>query len=165
VLSTSQLDNTIAWHENRGGQFALPTIDTSQGVILDGQLEDVLRIDLVHRGRAGDSDAEWVTLAILQEETVGDPLSDTEANNLIQSVSVYLDDGSATFDLNLSNIPVSTPLVCDAGTVIRTGTAVVVAAPAGDLTFRAGQSVELRDGFEVETDASFTAEIDPGLQP
>ncbi len=224
------------------------------------------------QGRAGDSNVEWVTLEILLEETVGDPLTDTEANDLIHSVSVHLDDGSATFDpgsdilvtivsgltpsagvatiaftdddpnvqvpfgapetyfvavqmtsdasaqtpnsfqgthlveasstgedavhdlpltlelgvnsttgvidtvlstasctapfdLNLSNITVSTSLVCEAGTVIRTGTAVAVASPAGDMTFRAGQSVELRDGFDVEANASFTAEIDPGLQP
>jgi hypothetical protein len=78
---------------------------------------------------------------------------------------IYTSSCTAPFDLNLANATVSGAVTCQAGTVIRAGSAFVVAAPSGDLTFQAGEAIELKSGFKVQTGAAFTAEIDPGLQP
>ncbi len=69
----------------------------------------------------------------------------------------------APFDLNLANRTVATTVTCEAGTVLSAGTSFVVVSP-GDLTFRAGQRIELSDGFEVQS-GTFGAEIDPILVP
>jgi len=58
---------------------------------------------------------------------------------------------------------VSVTVICDAGTVLTAGDNFVLVSP-GDLTFRAGQRVDLEDGFEVQG-GSFEAEIDPTLEP
>ncbi len=53
---------------------------------------------------------------------------------------------TAPFDLSLENRTVATALVCEAGTVLRTGAAVVVAA-TGDLTLKAGEAIEMKMGW------------------
>ena len=98
VLSASQLDDKIAWYENRGGQFALATTDTAPAALLQGDTSDLLEIVMTHRGRAGDSDEELATLELLFEETPGDPLSSAEAGALIDTLAVYRDTGSGLFE-------------------------------------------------------------------
>jgi hypothetical protein len=98
VLSASQDDDTIAWYENRGGQFALATTDTAPVALLQGDTSDLLEIVMTHRGRAGDSDEELATLSLLFEEAPGDPLSSAEANVLIDTLAVYRDTGSGVFE-------------------------------------------------------------------
>jgi hypothetical protein len=97
VLSASSFDDTVAWYENRGGQFELATTDTAPASLVQGQTDDLLRIIARHRGRAGDADLELTAMELLFEASPGDPLSNDEANALIEGLYLYLDDGSGTF--------------------------------------------------------------------
>ncbi len=117
VVSASFHDDKIAWYENRGGQYAMTTTDAAGPLafILNGEVDDVLRIDAVHRGRPGDHDIELATLALLLEESAGDPLSTNEANMLIENLLVYRDDGDQIFD------PDSDALVEQVSTLVLTG--------------------------------------------
>ena len=47
--------------------------------------------------------------------------------------------------------------------MLTAGDDFIVVSP-GDLTFRAGERIDLEDGFEVQG-GSFEAEIDPTLEP
>ena len=54
VVSTSRNDDKIAWYENKGGQFALETTDTAPSTLFEGTVDDLLAIEMFHRGRTGD---------------------------------------------------------------------------------------------------------------
>jgi hypothetical protein len=98
ALSASAGDDTIAWYPNRGGQFALASTDTAPATLASGASDGVLRIDASHRGRSGDSDLELTSLRLRLLDAFGTPLTSTQANNLVQSLSVYIDsDASGTF--------------------------------------------------------------------
>jgi hypothetical protein len=86
-------------------------------------------------------------------------------NAVTQRIDTALTSAScrAPYDLDLSNRTVSSAVVCEAGTVLRAGTGLVVVSP-GSLTLRAGEQVQIQSGFGVQS-GTFTAEIDPGLQP
>ncbi|MEM7048303.1 MAG: FG-GAP-like repeat-containing protein [Acidobacteriota bacterium] len=92
--------NRVAWWENRGGHFALPTLDAVTSPTPNDGTDDLalLRIDGVHRGRLGDEAAELATLELKFEETEGDPLSDSELNALVDSLMLFRDDGDAIFE-------------------------------------------------------------------
>jgi len=123
VLSASADDDKIAWYENRGGQFALTTTDTAPAEIDAGEQDDILRVVATHRGRAGDTDVELVTFELLFEESAGDPLTTAEANNLIENLYVYRDNGSGSFE------PGADTLVATIGTLsLAAGTQTVVFA-------------------------------------
>ncbi len=98
IIYANATSNSIDFIENRGGQFTLPTMDLADGLILDGGEEAVLRIDATHRGRAGDTDAQLITVDLFITDALDSPLNDTQANNLIDSVNVYLDDGDGLFE-------------------------------------------------------------------
>jgi len=98
VLSASEWDDKIAWYENKGGQFALPTTDAAPARLYEDETDDMLKVVATHRGRSGDTDMELVTLELLFEETPADPLSSAEANALIENLFIYLDDGSGSFE-------------------------------------------------------------------
>jgi hypothetical protein len=271
VLSASSLDDKLAYYENLGGQAAFTIVDRAQRVFLNAQVEDLFSVELFHRGRTGDSDAELACLRVLFEDLPAADLTATQANALFDELRIYLDDGSgsfesgvdslvatmgtftggietisltdgdanvqvpfgstkrffvvvqmavdassqtpdhfeatllamdcpnsaedsphdialtfepaddvatsridtviytpsctAPFDLNLANATVSNTTTCQAGTIIRAGNAFVVAGPGGDLKLEAGVSIELQNNFVVHTNAAFTTEIDPSLQP
>ena len=96
----------LNWFANQGGQFALATTSTAPSAIAQGQQDDVLKIDAIHRGRAGDGDLELATLELRFEESPGDPLTSAEANALIANLYVYRDDGSGVFESG-SDLPVA----------------------------------------------------------
>ena len=103
VLSASFFDDAIAWYENRGGQFALATLDVAQKVVAPGQVEDLLAVEVLHRGRLGDGDLALNTLEL--QLTDGGrpevPLTPTQAETLFQELRVYLEvggQGGGTFD-------------------------------------------------------------------
>ena len=271
VLSASSLDDKLAYYENLGAQAAFTIVDRAQRVFLNAQVEDLFSVELFHRGRTGDSDAELACLRVLFEDLPAADLTAAQANALFDELRIYLDDGSgsfesgvdslvttmgtftggietisltdgdanvqvpfgstkrffvvlqmavdassqtpdhffatllaldcpnsaedsphdipltfepaddvatsridtviytssctAPFDLNLANATMSSAVTCQAGTVIRAGNAFVVAGPGGDLRLEAGESIELKNGFIVQTNAALTTEIDPSLQP
>jgi hypothetical protein len=92
-------DDTIAWYPNRGGQFALPTTALAQGVLANSQEDVALQIDFEHRGRIGDSAVELATLELRFENGSGTPLTSTQANDLVDKLELFLDDGSGSFEL------------------------------------------------------------------
>jgi len=96
-LASSGDPPKLAWYENRGGQFALPTTDTAFAGLVDGGTEDLLAIAAAHRGRSGDSDLELVTLELRFEDEFGAALSSAQANALIASLEIHRDDGSGAF--------------------------------------------------------------------
>jgi hypothetical protein len=69
---------------------------------------------------------------------------------------------SGNADLVLVQETICTTEVYEACFTITAGTQFIIAAP-GEVTFRAGSSVALTDGFVVESGAKFTIEIDPAL--
>ena len=110
ILGAAWLAEVIAWWENRGGQFALATTDTSPAMIADGQADDVLKIVATHRGRTGDTDLELVTLGLLFEESAGDPLTTTEAHDLIENLKIYVDgNANGTFEIADDSLVMTVP--------------------------------------------------------
>jgi len=98
ALSASLNDDKIAWYENRGGPYAFATESVAPSTLANGATAALLRIDLVHRGRAGDSPVTPALLAFELEESPGDPLSGAEAGVLFEALAIYLDDGSGVFE-------------------------------------------------------------------
>ena len=98
ALAASRDDDTIAWYPNRGGQFALPTVSLAQSVLANSQEDVALQIDLEHRGRTDDSDVELGKLELRLENGAGTPLTTPQANELIDKLELFLDDGSGGFD-------------------------------------------------------------------
>ena len=92
VLGAAGVANEIAWWENRGGQFALPTAASAPATIVPGEQTEVLAVTASHQGRSGDHDVELVTFEILFEDTANQPLDDTAANALIETLRIYRDD-------------------------------------------------------------------------
>ena len=112
ILGTSPTASDVTWWENRGGQFALATTDTAPETIDEGTAGDLLKIVVTHQGRTGDRDLEPVTFDLLLEYAVGSPLSDEQANDLIDELRIYRDsDGNEAFDIAI-DAPVTavTPL-------------------------------------------------------
>jgi hypothetical protein len=68
----------------------------------------------------------------------------------------------AVSDLDLSAQTVGTTETFEACDTISAGDGFEI-GPTGDVTFRTGGSIVLRDGFSVASGASFTAFVDPTL--
>jgi CSLREA domain-containing protein len=103
VLGAAYDADDIAWWENRGGQFALATADTAPAYMKTSAIDDVLAIEVTHRGRSGDSDLELVTLELLFEGCYGPGctpanLTSAQANELFDVLRVYKDTGSGVFE-------------------------------------------------------------------
>ncbi len=103
IAFASRSDGRVGWMPNKGGEFALPTAATAPETIPNSGVDDVLRIDLAHRGRMGDSAVELVTLELLFEAPPLDshqlptPYSTAEANAIFERLRVYRDEGSGDF--------------------------------------------------------------------
>ena len=94
----------IAWWENRGGQFALPTMSLAPANVAPPSQAAALDVDIVHNGRparsameTADADVELVTIELLLDDGVT-PLTDAQANSAIDMLHFYRDDGSGEFD-------------------------------------------------------------------
>jgi hypothetical protein len=107
-------------------------LDISPGGILNGESDALLAITAAHRGRSGDSTAELVTLELLFEETAGDSLTTSEANDLLESLDVYLDDGSGDLDL--------------ADTLVTTVATLALTDGVQTVTFTSGADVQVSPG-------------------
>ena len=96
IISSAIGDDKIAWYENIGGSVAYDVESTAPSSLGNSDKEDLLKIEVNHDGRPGDNDLELVTWKLLLEETDGDVLTTTEANNIIANLYVYNDDGTAS---------------------------------------------------------------------
>ena len=97
VLGAAFLADDIAWWENRGGQFALPTTSLAASPLTLPIEPAVLQIDAVHNGRTGDTDVELVTFELLFDDPTT-PLTTNQANEAIENLRIYRDDGSGVFE-------------------------------------------------------------------
>ncbi len=104
---------------------------------------------------------EQVTLALSQPTggaTIGSPAGAT--------VTLLDDEVPCPPTLDLVGHDVMVPELYVAAQSISAGDALAmfrVISPAGDATLRAGETIVLNDGFEVESGAALTLEIDPGV--
>lgn len=135
VLGTSKNNDEISWWQNRGGQFALATTDTTVPVLLQGTRDDLLEVVATHKGRSGDTDMELATLDLLFEESASDPLSTSEANAMIDNLYVYLDTGSGTFESG------SDTLVTTVATLSLTAGVQTVTFSDGNADVQVGQGI------------------------
>jgi len=87
----------ITWWENRGGQFALPTTSLATSPLTLPVEPAVLQIDAVHNGRTSDTDVELVSFELLFDDGIA-PLTTAQANDAIENLRVYRDDGSGVFE-------------------------------------------------------------------
>ncbi len=169
VSTTGTAPELLELWQNHGGQFGLPTEDTAPLALADAGIDDVLVIEAFHRGRAGDSDVELTTFELLFEETEGDPLSDAEANALIENLSIYLDDGSGQWEVGDTLVTTVASLLLTAGVQTVTFTDgdinVQVAAEAAQTYFVVVEltpdaSTQVPDVFQVThlTESSSTGE-------
>ena len=55
-------------------------------------------VELLHRGRAGDSDVELACLRVRFEDVPGTDLTAPQADGLFDELRLYLDDGSGSFE-------------------------------------------------------------------
>ena len=98
VLGAARDADDIAWWENRGGQFGLPTTSLAASPLTLPIEHAVLQIDAAHNGRTGDTDVELVTFGLLFEGNTLTPLTTVQANDAIENLRIYRDDGSGDFD-------------------------------------------------------------------
>lgn len=90
----------LTYWPNKGGQFGLVTGDLAPPAAAAGDRVPLLRIAVHHRGANGDNALELAVLVARLETSAGQPLTTEEANRIIESLAVWLDDGSGTFDPN-----------------------------------------------------------------
>ena len=89
----------VEWLENRGGQFGWVTTDSAPASLSPGTLDDLLTIEVVHRGRPGDRAIEVSQVSVLVERGNGDPLEPAELDALLVRLSFHADgNGNGTFD-------------------------------------------------------------------
>jgi hypothetical protein len=88
----------VAWFPNRGEQFELTTENTGTGAIMEGVADDVLAIALANRNRSGSLTLELALLNFLFTGPDESPLTDSEANNIIDTLSIYRDNGNTEYD-------------------------------------------------------------------
>jgi hypothetical protein len=70
----------------------------------------------------------------------------------------------APFDLQIENMTVDESVECQAGTKIESGDGISVVT-GGALTYRAGDSIQIGNGFGMALGTTFVTEIDPSLLP
>ncbi|MGB2896562.1 MAG: VCBS repeat-containing protein, partial [Anaerolineales bacterium] len=131
VLGAAADADEIAWWENRGGQFAFSTTDTAPPSMNTGTMDDILQIEITHRGRSGDSDLELVTLELLFDGCYGDSctpanLTSSQANELFDDLRIYKDTGSGVFEGGTDT------LVVTVDTLVLTGGVQIVTFSDGD---------------------------------
>jgi hypothetical protein len=86
--------DTIQWHPNLGGQFALPPLPLAPPpsfFVAEGTDLPLLRFEALHRGRAGDSALELATLEFRFEAPGSVPLSSAAANALVERLEIWRD--------------------------------------------------------------------------
>ncbi|MCP3982060.1 MAG: hypothetical protein GY716_22370 [bacterium] len=97
VIGASIFDDTIAWHPNRGGQFALPTTVVAPANLESDTRTPLMAIAVEHRGRTGDTDVEFAEIELLFEKD-GAPMHTGDYVQVFTNMRIYLDDGSGQFE-------------------------------------------------------------------
>jgi hypothetical protein len=90
-------DDKLTWYENKGGQFALSTSNTAPSTIDNGKADDIFKIEAKHKGRAGDTEVQLTSFHFKIQDNLGNPLSQSALDNLIDYFVLYGDNGNGTF--------------------------------------------------------------------
>ncbi|AVP96992.1 hypothetical protein C7S18_07185 [Ahniella affigens] len=98
LLAAARGLGDIAWWDNRGGQFALATVNQAPARADNGSDVPMLRVHATHRGRSGDSAMALGSFDLQLEDALGTPLTNAQADALLARLTVYLDDGSGAFN-------------------------------------------------------------------
>ncbi|MEM1180733.1 MAG: cadherin-like domain-containing protein, partial [Acidobacteriota bacterium] len=156
ILGAALVADDVAWWPNRGGQFALPTGDVAPARAADGATVAALKIDLQHRGRTGDQAIELTTVEVLLEDGAATPLDSAQANALLESLAIYLDDGSGAFEIGSDSV------VSTVDTLSLTDGVLTIAVGGPDFTLPLGAARTL---FVVASfDASASAAVSDELR-
>ena len=107
VVGASGLDDEISWFENHGGSVNYTISDVAPASLVNGEKDVVLSIEVEHNGIPLDNDIELTEWTIFLEETDGDVLTSIEANDLIENLIVYADDGDGDWDTNDDTVVVT----------------------------------------------------------
>ncbi|MFN7941984.1 MAG: VCBS repeat-containing protein [Thermoanaerobaculia bacterium] len=98
VAAVAGGSDEVVWYPNGGGQVAFDATVTAPALLWNDAEEDLFRITVRHRGRAGDGDLSLVALRLYFEEGAGDPLSEAQFDALVFGFEVYRDDGDLVFE-------------------------------------------------------------------
>src|SRR5690606_3875136 len=82
-LALGALAGAPAWLPNRGGQIALATAVTAPAQLPPGRRDDLLAIDVGHRGRPADSDARALEIALHFTDPALAPLTSEKLDTLL----------------------------------------------------------------------------------
>ncbi len=97
-LIVALADGNLSSILNGGGQVALLTEDIAPMRVEGGEMGAMLAIDMVHRGRAGDNQAELARLELLFRAPDGNPLTTDQINRVLSNLHIYADTGNGNFD-------------------------------------------------------------------
>ncbi len=94
IWSPNDANSMTAW-QNRGGSVQIKPQNTALPSIAGGiEQRDLMRIVVVHQGRAGNDDLEIASWRFLVRDSSGTPLSNDVASQLIDRLRVYQDADS-----------------------------------------------------------------------
>ena len=98
ILAAAAVGNDLVWWPNRGGQMSLTTQSIAPTTIIAGQETELLEIIATHNGRIGDHTAQLSQLNLHLTTPQSAPLTISQINSLVESLTTYLDDGSGQFE-------------------------------------------------------------------
>ncbi|HID72164.1 MAG TPA: VCBS repeat-containing protein, partial [Thermoplasmata archaeon] len=151
-------------YNNTGGQLNYTVTDTSPTQMLDSAKDDLLKIVVKHNGISEDNDAEIYQWNLLFEENDGDPLTTSEANAIIETLYIYLDDGDGVWENNGDD------------TIVKTISSLYLSSGVQQITFTDGDAnvkiaatesktyfivVELTSDASTQTPHTFQITFDP----
>jgi len=151
VLAGAATDGDLQWWRNGGGQVALPTTNTSPASLGNSVIDDVLRIDLRHNGKAGEQNAELATLELRFEDGSAIALDSAQANGLVENLSLYLDTGNAIWDGSDTLIQTDSALSLTSGVHTMT-------LPDGDANLTVAVGATKTYFLVAETTATYTSQ-------
>ncbi len=93
ILAAGAGNDKISWWDNRGGQFRILATSLASTTFWDSTTVAPLDFVAKHIGHPEDSSEELTSLDFLFESQPGVPMTSSQANALLNSLLVYLDDG------------------------------------------------------------------------
>ena len=98
ILSVERDDNTLKWYENKGGHFALATLDQAPSELDQGHTSVVLRITAMNCGKNNDTPVKITSFELQLQDATGAPLLGEYASNILAAIHIYHDgNGDGVF--------------------------------------------------------------------
>ncbi len=89
LLSVSVDTGRLSWHENAGGQYGIEASQVPSTWIRPNSPNQLLSLDLAHRGRPGDSSIDVLSLTLQFADADGRLLTSAQMQERFTSLSVY----------------------------------------------------------------------------